>query len=369
MYQIINKTLHLLSPLTLLLVVACNQQEDSTTRGTAETESLNKPTVEVVTPEPRSFTGVAELTGTLYPNQQVKLYAMESGYVQSIHKDIGDRVQEGEIIARLENPELLRKQQRDLAQYKLKKSVYDRLKGIYDKTPDLTTQEQVEIAEAEFESASATLAGTRQQLAFLQLKAPFSGIITKRYVDKGALIQSGVSQAGAQPVVELMETDKLRLQVHIPESDVAAIQEGSKLKILFPELPGQSFETTISRGAGALDPQSKTMLIEVDMDNPEGKLRPGMYARVELEVSSKPDALSVPQPALLAEKNQYFIYVVRDGRAEKIPVRLGVKDKNFIEVLNPDLKPSDRVVVSGKQVISPGQEVEAIQKLNEQKRQ
>lgn len=362
MYKIINKSI--MYPLVIagLFLLSCNRENDAVTRASATAGETNTPTVEVVNPEKQDFTGVSELTGTLRPNQRVTLYAMESGFVRSIRKDIGDRVKEGELIARLKNPELERKLQREEAQFNVKNSIYERLQSIYDKTPDLTTLEQVEVAQAEYESARAMLEATRQQLDFLQLKAPFNGIVSERYVDKGALVQSGLTQANSQPIVELVETEKLRLNIYVPESDMAAVKEGSKIRILFPELPGESFEAEISRASGVLDPQTKTMRIEVDISNREQKLRPGMYARVEMQISSRPDVLSVPHPALSVEKNQYFIYRVVNDQVEKLPVRLGVQDKNYVEVLNAELKPDDQVVVSGKQLISPGMQVEAIHK-------
>lgn len=352
----------LMGILLMLFLVSCNGEKGEITRASATAGETNKPTVEVVNPQERDFTGVSELTGTLRPNQRVTLYAMESGFVRSIRKDIGDWVKEGELIARLENPELERKLQREQAQYNVKKSIYERLQSIYDKTPDLTTLEQVEVAQAEYESAKAMLEATRQQLGFLQLRAPFNWIISERHVDKGALVQSGLTQASSQPIVELVETEKLRLNIYVPESDLAAVKENSKVKVLFPELPGESFEATISRASGALDPQTKTMRIEVDIPNEEQKLRPGMYARVEMQISSRPDVLSVPHPAISVEKNQYFIYRVVNEQVERLPVRLGVQDKNYVEVLNAELNADDQVVVSGKQLISQGMTVEAVRK-------
>ncbi len=136
--------------------------------------------------------------------------------------------------------------------------------------------------------------------------------------------------------------------------------------IIFPEIAGEKFEATISRIANALDPITKTMRIEVDITNKGLKLKPGMYAKIELTIRSTANSLSVPHPALLVEKNQYFIYKVVDGIVEKISVRLGVQNKNFVEILNGELKADDEIIVMGKQLISQDMKVEAINK-NEDK--
>lgn len=329
-------------------------------------ENINMPTVEVVNPQYRRFTGTSSMVGTLLPYREVKLYAMESGYVKSIYKDIGDPVRANEVIAQLKNPEIERKLQEVKAQFEVKKSIYERLKSIYDQTPDLTTIEQLEVAKANFESSKAMLDAIKDRVGFLTVRAPFSGVITERYVDNGALVQSGLSQSSARPLVDVMDISKLRLNIHVPESDVTAIIVGDSLSIIFPEIAGQKFEATISRIANALDPITKTMRIEVDIANEDLKLKPGMYAKIELTIRSGASSLSVPHPALLVEKNQFFIYKVVNSVVEKIPVRLGVQNKNFVEILDGELKADDLIIVMGKQLISPDMQVEAIKK-NEDK--
>lgn len=329
-------------------------------------ENVNMPTVEVVNPQYRQFTETSSLVGTLLPYREVKLYAMESGYVMSIYKDIGDIVRTNEVIAQLKNPEIERKLQEVKAQFEVKKSIYERLKSIYDQTPDLTTIEQLEVAKADFKSSKAMLDAIKDRVGFLTVRSPFTGVITERYVDNGDLVQSGLSQSSARPLVDVMDISKLRLNIHVPESDITSLVVGDRLSIIFPEIAGQKFEAAISRIANALNPVTKTMRIEVDIVNKDLKLKPGMYAKIELTIKSSANSLSVPHPALLVEKNQYFIYKVIKNIVVKIPVRLGVQNKNFVEILNGELKADDQIIVMGKQLISPDMQVEAINK-NEDK--
>jgi membrane fusion protein (multidrug efflux system) len=354
-----------------ILAMSCNTQDH---KGGAQAaspkdkliEHVNTPTVEVVNPQYRQFTNTSELVGTLRPYYEVKLYTMESGYVRSITKDIGDPVKANEVIVRLENPEIQRKYQEVQAQFNVKKSIHERLASIYEQTPDLTTIEQLEVAKAEFEGSKARLDAIKDQLGFLTVRAPFSGIITERYVDHGDLVQSGLSQTSAQPLVDVMDISRLRLNIHLPESEVSSVQVGDSLIAIFPELTGKEFQATISRIANALNRNTKTMRVEVDIVNKDLQLKPGMYARIELTLRSSPNTLSVPHPAISVEKNQYFIYKVLDGKIERQTVQLGLQNKNFVEILNSQLTPDDQVVVTGKQLISPGMIVEAISK-NEDK--
>jgi len=351
------------------MAISCNTQDNN---GGVHSSSKNKiiedvniPTVEVVNPQYRQFTGTSTLVGTLRPYQQVKVYAMESGYVKSIDKDIGDFVKANEIVARLENPELERELQENEAKYEVKRSIYQRLRSIYDETPDLTTIEQLEVAEADYESTKAIRDAIKDQIGFLTVRAPFSGVVTERYVDIGALVQSGLSQSSAHPIVNIMDIGKLRLNIHVPESDVPTLKVGDNLRVIFPELAGEMFEASISRIANMLDPITKTMRIEVDITNKDLKLKPGMYAKIELVINASSNVLSVPNPAILVEKNEYFIYKVLDEKVVKFLVRLGVQDKNYVEILNSELKLDDQVIVTGKQLISPDMKVEAIVKNEE----
>jgi RND family efflux transporter MFP subunit len=360
-------------PLLLLLAMAvaiagCSSGTDEGGNGNVkaqETGEQNKMLrVKVVQPKKRDFTEEKLLTGDLIAEEKVTLYAMESGFVQRMHKDIGDEVTEGEVIAELKNPELARKRQKLEAQLKTKKKVYERLKSVYDKSPDLMTIEKVEEAEAKYESAKADLAATKDRLGFLKVRAPFDGVVTKRHVDKGAVLQTGLSGGDGPAIVNIKRIDPIRLSLDVPESDVSAIQKGTKATITIPELPNSTTQVKVSRMANALEMGSKTMDVQFDLDNPSFRLKPGMYAEVRLTLKSREGALTLPNLALSAQKDQYFVYVVRDGIVEKVPVRLGIEGENYFEVLNQELSTNDKVIVHGKQLVSDGAEVEAVKKQN-----
>ncbi|MBS4052080.1 MAG: efflux RND transporter periplasmic adaptor subunit [Methylomonas sp.] len=341
-------------PVLLILLSACEETNQEKT----PTASANAPTVLVSHPQPHSFNTALQLTGTARPNQTVKLYAMTSGFLQTLHGDIGDFVQQGQTLAVLDNPELHSSKARLGAELQGKKSIYTRLNDIYQKTPQLTTITDVEKARAEYQSLKAQLDGVLSQIGFLTVKAPFAGVITRRYADRGALIQSGMSATDAQPLFELQDLRTIRVQVDVPETNVALIDKQSQADISFPELPEAHYAAAISRLAYGLNETTKTMKVEIDLPNPELKLRSGLYAKVEVQNSQRKTVLAVPNEAIGNIKGQAFIYVVNNGIVKKVAVTTGLRDEHATELLKPSLKATDTIIVKGKELVSDGASVQ-----------
>lgn len=348
-----------------LLILSCSKEDQSgggqITDAVLENDKIQS--VEVVKPLKRSFISEVLITGTARPNQKVTIYAMESGYVQNIFVDIGDAVRKDEVIAELANPELVRQYEKKKAQLKAKQSIYERLKSIHEKTPSITPLQLVEEAEAGYISVEADLNAIKDRMNFLAVKAPFTGRITRRFVDHGALVQSGLTEDSPQGIVELQEFNPIRLTVPLPESDIAAIDKDMDVTVTFPELPGESFKAKVSRTAGALDPASKTMQVEIDIDNHDGFIRPGMYAKAIMEISSRESVLSLPVTAQWIFQNQPFVLIVNGHKVQRIPLRKGLADKDYFEALNPEITENSLVIVQGKGLVQPGQTVRPVLKI------
>lgn len=343
------------------LLSACNNTENNT-ENTPTTQTTKTQNVEVVVPENRSFTAEILITGTAQPNQIVTLYAMESGMLKQIRKDIGDKVKQGEVIATLENPELAQQQVKLTAQLNAKKANYERLNSVYKKTPALTNIQTVENAEADYYAAKADLDAVNSKLSFLTINAPFSGIITKRFVDKGSMIQNGLNEDNPQAIVELQEIDPIRLTIPVPESDAVAIKKGMDVSVTFPELSGEKFEATISRTSHALDPKSKTMQVEIDLENTDDKIMTGMYAKILLQVGSRENILSLPVITKVRHKNEDYVLIVENKKVKRLPVKIGLSDKDFFEVLNAEITKETQIIINGKGLVNPGQVVNPILK-------
>lgn len=344
---------NLLLPIFLVLLTAC----EDTQQAQKPEATANTPTVLVSHPQLHTFSADLQLAGTAKPNQEVKLYAMTSGFLQQLKADIGDFVKAGQPLAILENPEFHSRKSKLGAELQGKKSIFERLDSVYQKTPQLTTITDVDKAKAEYQSIKAQLDGVLLQIGFLTVKAPFSGVITRRYADKGALIQSGISETDAQPLFELQDLQTIRVQVDVPETNVAVIDKQSQADITFPELPETHYSTRITRLAYGLDETTKTMKVEIDLPNPDLNLRSGMYAKVAIQNSQRKTVLAVPNEAIGNIKGQSFVYVVNNGTVKKVEVKTGLRDSQATELLNPSIKEADTIVVQGKEVVSDGASV------------
>ena len=293
--------------------------------------------------------------------QEATLYAKVSGYLKTLTVDKGDAVKEGQLLAELEVPELLA----DEVQYKAETAVtrtnYERMAEARKKAPDLVVPQTVDDLRGQWEVAQAKLQRTQTLLQYARIVAPFTGIITARFVDPGAFIAAAT--AGGTPqraaIVTLMDYTRVRVQVFVPEPEVPFIKNGLPVQVTVEELPGRSFPATVTRFAHALDEATKTMLTEIEMPNPTGELRPGAYASVRLEVERKPDALLVPVQALVVEKAGTFVFTAADNKAKKNPVHTSFNDGVNVEVT--DFKSDQRLILIGKQTLTDGQPVNAVE--------
>jgi membrane fusion protein (multidrug efflux system) len=346
-----------------LFLASCGQEK---TEDAPAAKNPNKvQTVEVEKPQQRSFDAEILITGKAQPNQHVMLYAMESGFVKNISADIGDVVRTGQKLVELGNPELTRQREEKKAQFEAKEAVYNRLNATYEQTPALTSIQMVEDAQSAFLSAKAAYNSVQDKLNFLTIKAPFNGIITKRMIDHGALVQSGLTQANAQGILEIQETNPIRLTIPLPESDIAGIAIGMEANVLFPDLQGEAFNVNVSRMAGALDPASNTMQVEFDIENDSGVIKPGMYAKVLIQTGGREGVLSLPVTAQWIYQNQPFVMIVNeDNVVERIPLRKGISNKDYFEVLNPEINANTQVIIQGKGMVTSGQTVRPILKSN-----
>lgn len=326
------------------------------------------------------------LPGDILPWGQATLFAKVSGYLEEILYDKGDWVQKGDVIARIAVPELeneLKIQEAELAQCKadieraqtevtLREIIYNRLAKVQAESKDLVPEEHVDEAKGQLEVAKAELAlvksrgdvvltrieKTKTLLGYTTINAPFSGVITNRWVDPGALIQvATTSQDKAASIVHIMDMNTLRVQVHVPEPDTPFIETGKKATLTVNELPGKIFDASVSRYSWALERNTRTMLVEIDVSNAEHILRPGMFAKVTIHLKAHEDVLTIPAEALITESDKAYIYVADDNNTvRKVPVKTGIDDGIIVEILD-GLQESDKVIVAGKHLVTEGDTV------------
>jgi len=351
------KTNFFITLLTLLLL-SCSDSENNQSEKTIQTEKNTN--VKVVNPQQRSFTSTLQIIGNAMPNKQVNIHAMEGGFLSELKKDIGDKVQKGDILAVLNNPELTRELEINKVAKQVAEANYLRFKKVIAKTPELTTLQEFEKVEATFLMANAKYKATTNRDSLLSIRAPFSGMITTRNVELGALIQSGINNANAAALFEIMDMEIIRLTIALPETEVDNISKGMQAEISFTELPGEQFSAQVSRMANAIDNRNKTMKVQLDIPNPNGKIKSGMYANVAIQLQSTGDKISLPNEVLIAIKSEFFILQVKDGIVKRTLIKKGLSNTHFFEVLSDEINENSKVIVEGKAMVKEGMKVKAI---------
>src|SRR5207253_4410789 len=234
-----------------------------------------------------------------------------NGYVKSWKVDIGDNVKEGQLLAEIETPEVDQQLAQAKANYDIAKVTADRWRDLVAKKV-VSAQENDEKQKAA-EAARANLEQLEKTQSFKEIIAPFGGSISARNIDVGTLVTAGTGNAGT-PLFRIVQSDPLRVYVYAPQENAPSIHEGLTAKILIQEFPGQNFDGSVTRTAGALDPQSRTMQVEVQVPNHEGKLYAGMYGQVKFRLGDEKARFVVrangflfrregPQVAILGNEN------------------------------------------------------------------
>jgi membrane fusion protein (multidrug efflux system) len=327
-----------------------------------ETPAAKKPeqpvAVKLVQPRRGEITRSVALPATVAANQQATLYAKATGYLKKINVDKGDEVKEGDVLAEIEAPELIADLGKAKAEVETAKLESNRATEAQKKAPDLIVAQTIDTAKGKFEVAKANLERAETMLNFCKIVAPFSGTIIHRFVDPGAFIPAATASSASQSAALLTLADfkTVRVQVAVPESEVPRITKGLPVKIAIDELPGKDFQGTVSRFANALDEATKTMLAEIDLENSQGELRPGMYATAKVGVEKHRDVLLLPSEAVLIEKSGASVFTVAENKAKKTAIHIGFNDGASIEVLD-GLKPEEPVIVLGKMTLNNGQAV------------
>lgn len=221
-------------------------------------------------------------------------------------------------------------------------------------------QQLVNVAQADGEVAAAALKRTQSLLSYTNIVAPFSGIVTSRFVDKGTFIPAATSGNAAQnaAIVTVMDFETVRVQVSMTELETSLVAKGQPVKVTVDGLPGKVFEGQVTRFSGALDEATRTMLVEIDLPNPGHALRPGMFATVRVGVEKHTNVVLVASEALVMEKAAAFLYLVESGKVKKMPVKIGFNNGVVVEIMS-SLAENATVLLAGKLPLTDGQVVNA----------
>ena len=335
------------------------------------TEEAAVPSVDVVHPEGNPPDQKLVLPGNVQAYEDTPIYARTSGYLRHWYFDIGAHVKRGDLLAEIETPELdeqLRQARADLetaqANLALAESTWKRNQTLFkggwvsgqarDTALGTYNADKTIVA-----SKDADVKRLAQMQAYEKVYAPFDGVITARNTDLGALIDAGAN-ASARALFRLSSIGKVRIFTAVPEIDTRAVQTGAAASVTLDEYPGVSFHGTIVRNTNAIDPVSRTLTVEVDVDNPDGKLLPGAYAFVHLTLSDEGRAggVTVPAEALIFRKEGPRVALVRNGRAHLVPITIGRDYGNKVEVVS-GLTANDAVILDPSDSLIEGTAVHA----------
>jgi RND family efflux transporter MFP subunit len=356
----------------------------------ADPRAAEIPTAAVAVATRGVLSNTLSLAGQFQPYQEIDVHAKVSGYVRHIYVDIGDRVRAGQTLAVLEIPELdaqLKGTQAELlhskdevvraeneviraeSDYSALHAAYTRLQQAATARPGLIAEQELDdsrakdlAAGAQVDAAKAALSAARQQTdvadadrmrvgalaAYANVTAPLNGVITWRYADTGALIQAGTaSETQSMPLVKLAQSDILRLRLPVPESAVRFIHTGAEVQVQVKAI-GRSFAGRVVRFTRSVSLDTRTMETEIDVDNADLSLTPGMYADTSIELEHKENALSVPVQAVVRGANQSYVLVVdAQDHVQKRAVELGEQTSDRAEILH-GLSEKEQVIVGGQ---------------------
>ena len=395
-HKLVSVVLPALAVIMAVELVACSGGGDRSVQASGATV-----TVGVARVEKKSLGRQITLSSELVPFQEIDVYAKESGYVKKLLVDYGSRVKAGQVMAILEIPELEAQLQEDQAeiknannqvsraqhelsryeaQYKALHLQYTRLNDVFQSQPgivaqqevddaqgkDLAASSQVDAGQAALEAAQSQLSAARAKLGhdqslfdYSKITAPFAGVVTERYANLGTLVQAGTtSSTQAMPIVKLSEDNLFRLVIPVPESYVRYIRVGDPVDVRVPSL-NRTFPGKVARFSEGVREDTRTMHTEVDVQNRDRVLVPGMYADADLTLEHKEDIPCVPLQAVNHEGDNTTVFVVDSkNQIEDRPVSLGLQTATDAEVVS-GLSAGEQVVVSDRSGLKPGDKVSA----------
>lgn len=317
--------------------------------------------VQVVTVQRRDISQMLTLPANISPWVQATLYGKVSGYVKWIGVDKGDVVKKGQLLAVMDAPEIEDQYKQAESDYEIKKVTYDRYLSVWQDNHDIIAKQDVDVAKAAAESAKHLRDSRRNLLEYTKVIAPFDGVITARFADPGALIQAATgSSTQAAPLFTIMDMNTVRVYVNVPQEAAHLAKPGQAATLTARELPGEEIRASITRTTEALDPATRTLLVEIDVPNKERRLQPGMFVTAAISLRHHPNALAIPPAAIAPSKNgkEQAVFVVESGKARLVPVKTGIDDGVWVEVVE-GLTGGEEVVVVGKAGLSDGQPVQA----------
>lgn len=334
--------------------------------------SLAAPTVAVTRVDRTDLSKTVNIPAEFRPYLEVELHAKVSGYVDQMNVDFGDKVKAGELLATIEVPELrdeltnaLAAEEKAGADYTNANLIYTRLVSVNKEHPNLVAEQDLDTAAANDQMSAAEIAAAKADvgkyhtlLSYTRITAPFDGVVTHRYADPGALIQAGTSSdTQSLPLVRVSDNYLLRLDFPVDVGFVQDVRVGDPVDVHVESLGGKTFAGTVTRFTRDVTDNTRKMITEIQVPNPNLEIDPGMYATVDLKVEDHTNTLAIPTEAVINGDSPTVFVVNRDNQIEERPVQLGMETPDQYEVLS-GLREGDLVVVGNHSGFQTGQKVQ-----------
>ena len=331
---------------------------------------LPTPTVAVARTTRQDIYNQVEIPAEFRPYVQSELHALVTGYVSEMNVDFGDKVKQGQILATLAVPELMdqlhnaqAKQQQAEADYTNAHLIYTRLQEVNKLHPKLIAQQDLDTAQSKDSSAAAAVAAAKAEVEkfqtleeYTKITAPFDGIITQRSADPGALVQAGTSSDRSMPLLKISDNYRLRLDFPVSVDQVKDVHVGDPVTVRVDSLNGKTFTGKIMRFSNKVNDDTRTMMTELEVDNSNLEIVPGMYASVLFRFENHRQALTVPVEAISNPKDPTLYVINKQNELESRPVKLGLEMPDKYEILE-GIKEGDLVLVGRRSQANPGQKV------------
>jgi membrane fusion protein, multidrug efflux system len=378
------KRLFVASTALSFLFVGCNSAPPEKSGAASSAPAPNSPSaVTTIAVVSKKLQTTISLPAQLTPYEQVDIYPKVTGFVQTVTVDRGSRVQQGQVLVRLTAPELVSQRSQAEAAVRAAESQLSTAQaklasddGTYQhmvaaaRTPGVLAENDVAVAGQTVSADRGSVAAAEQNVAaakdsmrsvsqnesYLTMAAPFAGVVTNRNLHPGALIGPGAGAGGALPILQIVDDKRLRLVVPIPEAQVGDMKAGQLVSFTVPAYPGQTFKAPIQRISHEVDEKSRTMPVELDVANRDGRLSPGSFTNVSWPLERSYPTLFVPSTAVTTDQQHTFVIRVRDNKAEWVTVQTGQSVAGEIEVFG-DLTAGDQVIKTASDAIHTGDAV------------
>jgi membrane fusion protein (multidrug efflux system) len=352
-------------------------------------------TVGTVSPVKEDLEIRLSFTAEVTPNQVVNLFSRVDGYIAKLHVDKGDFVKRNQLLIEIDHTDYqlaVDQAKANLAAAHAKVAqqnatlrhatlTLDRMRALIK--DQFVSQQDLDNSQVTFDAAAAALESLHAQvkqmevalaqaetnLAYSYIRAPFAGYVAERNLDTGAYVTGATASTStmSRGILSLHDIDTVRVLIEVVEKDIPLITIGQKAELRAEAYPNKVFEGTVTRIVQALNRATRTMTVEIDLPNKDRRLKGGMFARAEVLVGTHRDAVQIPIDAVSRLEDAQYVFVVRDGKAQRVNVEIGARKENRVEIVN-GLSGDESVIVSGKDLVHDGTPVH-MQPMNAVKRE